>query len=427
MQITNTLNSNLLVCGEISSPTFSSALNSHADSFDRLKVSNPFTLFCSHSQNGALDELQWSSTGTGTSTLNTTENVYYLSVNTGKRFVKQSKMYVPYQPGRSNFVVITGVLTDAYVTGLISRIGSFDNHTDKTSPQANDVGGDGHFIQLIGSQLPVVQRHTISTPPYYSDLVVNQLSWNLDKLNGTGPSKITLDPTKANAYIFERALGAVGKVRCGIIYDGVPIYYHVFHNINMNPSTFMKNASLPIRYEIDATNAVTNASIMKFIGSAVLSDGSLGFEGRTFSVSLGISGKSVGTSVVPLISLRVGSNNIRNIIDIINYNICSASKNYTRIFLVYNGTLTNAVWNSVNTYSGAEYDIAATAISGGLIYQEEFFAGSNNVKGYGSRSDQSKIFIAANIQGVSDVITICGQLTSGTAIVYASLNYLEIE
>jgi len=77
-----------------------------------------------------------------------------------------------------------------------------------------------------------------------------QTSWNVDKLDGTGPSGMTLDPTKLNVFqINFRWLGA-GEIRFAIenSVDGEMVFFHHIHYSNQNTDVHIDNPSLKIGY-----------------------------------------------------------------------------------------------------------------------------------------------------------------------------------
>lgn len=77
-----------------------------------------------------------------------------------------------------------------------------------------------------------------------------QNDFNIDKLDGTGPSGVTLDPTKLNVYqINFRWLGA-GELRFAVEdpNNGEMIFFHHIHYTNRNNTVHLDNPSLKIGY-----------------------------------------------------------------------------------------------------------------------------------------------------------------------------------
>lgn len=88
-----------------------------------------------------------------------------------------------------------------------------------------------------------------------------QADWNLDKLDGTGPSGITLDPTKLNVFqINFRWLGA-GEMRYAIEnpLNGDMMFFHHEHYSNRNTIPHLGNPSLKIGYVAANLGAVAGS------------------------------------------------------------------------------------------------------------------------------------------------------------------------
>lgn len=98
-----------------------------------------------------------------------------------------------------------------------------------------------------------------------------QANWNLDKLDGNGPSKVLLDKTKAQIVFADFEWLGVGTVAFGFFIDRVPIYCHYFHHANRQNLTWVATPNLPIRYEIRQTGA--GSGTFKHICSAIISEG----------------------------------------------------------------------------------------------------------------------------------------------------------
>src|SRR6056300_191089 len=122
-------------------------------------------------------------TGSGTVTYTANKSTVNLNVTTasGDKVIRQSKRVMSYQPGKSLLILNTFVM-NAQEENLEQRIGMFD-------------ANNGIFFEDYGTGYRIVRRTYASGSP--ADEEVNQSSWNGDKLDGTGASGYTLDPTKA--------------------------------------------------------------------------------------------------------------------------------------------------------------------------------------------------------------------------------------
>lgn len=85
-----------------------------------------------------------------------------------------------------------------------------------------------------------------------NDEWVYQTDWNMDRLDGTGPSKMILDPTKLNVFQIDfRWLGA-GIIRWSIEDEatGNLIPFHILHYVNKNIKPHVSNPSLRVGYGV---------------------------------------------------------------------------------------------------------------------------------------------------------------------------------
>lgn len=403
-------------------------LSNYTDAFDRVRVSEPQTLFSSHFQNGEIESLRWSEFGSGTGIYVPSESCINITCNASERLVRQSNLYVPYQPGKSSLGILTGVLTNKFANSCISKIGIFDDATDKTSPSLKDRGGDGHFFQLVGDKLSVVQRKTITVSPYQSDFIVNQEFWNLDKLDGKGDSNFTLNPLKSNIFVIEREWLGVGRVRMGIFFDGSPIWCHQFINGNTKDTTYMKRASLPVRYELNNASSSDNC-VMKQICSTISSEGGFSSTGRVNSFSNPIPGKSVSTSFVPLISIRLNSEYSRGIILPTEISAINTATSTMQIVLLLNPVLTGASFTPI-VDSFADVDTSATSLTGGTTLATQTAINQNQAKTSIDLSingnENPQTFVLSDYDNNSDILTLAAVLSAGPSNVYGSLTWIEL-
>ncbi len=99
---------------------------------------------------------------------------------------------------------------------------------------------------------------------------VPQSQWNMDKLDGTGPSGYNLDISKMQmAYIDYTWYGA-GFIRFGFrAVNGEIIYCHKMPNNNVNTSAYMRSGNLPGRFE-----AINLGRFSRLVGGAAATRGS---------------------------------------------------------------------------------------------------------------------------------------------------------
>ena len=83
------------------------------------------------------------------------------------------------------------------------------------------------------------------------DTIVSQENFNLDKLDGTGPSGYVIDLNKMQMIYFDYSWYGAGRIRWGVRgTNGSIIYCHEMPNNNVNTEAYMRSGNLPARFEI---------------------------------------------------------------------------------------------------------------------------------------------------------------------------------
>jgi hypothetical protein len=84
------------------------------------------------------------------------------------------------------------------------------------------------------------------------DTRVLQRNFNIDKLDGTGPSGYVFDKNKMQMVFIDYSWYGAGKIRYGMRgLDGSIIYCHEIVNNNVNTEAYMRSGNLPGRFEIN--------------------------------------------------------------------------------------------------------------------------------------------------------------------------------
>lgn len=396
------------------------------DAFSRLRVSNVETLF-DHQQEYALNNIEWNTvTATGgTTTYNTTRSSTSLTTTatSSSRALIQTRSYFRYQPGKSQLLVLTGIFGNTLVNN-IHRVGQFDDN-------------NGLFLSLTGdASTPTFTRRT-DTSGVVIDNTVAQTLWNLDPMNGKGPSGITLDFTKSQILIIDYQWLGVGRVRLGFDVGGLIYYAHEFRNANNLNVVYMRTANLPIRFENINTGAAAAGTSLEAICSTVMSEG--GFEyGNGFlkSSSTAITAYSVSTVYQPVLCIRPSLlfNSKPNRARIIVESIEVLSSGLTYYALDYYGTPTGGTFVSVPgspvQTDGASIagTVRSTAITGGTRTATGFLgsAGGSNRTVNGTNV-LNRMPITISFDGTTpDYVCVCAQSFSGSVTVSAAINWREI-
>jgi hypothetical protein len=90
------------------------------------------------------------------------------------------------------------------------------------------------------------------------DLVIPTSQFNIDRLDGTGPSGYTIDLTKMQMFYIDYSWYGAGFIRFGVRGpDGNVIYCHRIINNNVNYLAYMRSGNLPGRYETNTFSKTT--------------------------------------------------------------------------------------------------------------------------------------------------------------------------
>ncbi len=370
-KVTSNVNTNVNVNSAI---TF--APSTAQDAFGRLRVSNPFTLF--DSSHRYADNGLWatSTASGGTAVFSANEGLVNLNVTTasGSQVLRETIKVFPYQPGKSLLVISTFVMAPAQ-TNLRQRVGYFGVN-------------NGLYIQLDGSVLSFVERSIVTG--VVTETRISQLGgvygpgdtgWNVDKMDGNGPSGITLDITKAQIFWMDVEWLGEGTVRLGFVIDGVFIHCHSFHHANIIASTYITTASLPLRYEITNTGVTSNPSTLKQVCSTVISEGGYELRGAHLSAGTSITAPrtfAVAGTYYPIVSIRLKSTRLDAIVIATAVSILGLGngKNY-QWRVVANGVTTGGLWVDAGASSAVEYNLTGTSATGGRILASGFV---NNIR-----------------------------------------------
>jgi hypothetical protein len=341
----------------------------NVDAFGRMRVSNPLTLF--DSSHRYADNNLWANsiTGTAAATFSANEGLMNLTVGTanGDQIIRETIKVFSYQPGKSLLVMNTFVFGEAKAN-LRQRAGYYG-------------AANGLYFERDGTNLYFVERSSVTGSVVNTR--VAQSDWNQDPLNGTGPSGITLDASKAQILYMDVEWLGLGTVRMGFIIDGVFVPAHNFNHANLITTTYITTASLPLRYEMTNTGATASASTLKQVCSTVISEGGYELRGAQLSAGNTITSPRTLTTAgtfYPVVSIRLKTARLDAIAILTAISILGITNNANYKWeVVASGTTTGGTWVSAGTNSAVEYNITGTAftVGTGRILATGFFQGSN--------------------------------------------------
>jgi len=89
------------------------------------------------------------------------------------------------------------------------------------------------------------------------DLIINQSEFNLDRLDGTGPSGYNLDITKMQMIGMQWSWYGAGFIDYMLRgSDGNYVFCHRIRNSNVNTEAYMRTGNMPVRYEVINEGAI---------------------------------------------------------------------------------------------------------------------------------------------------------------------------
>jgi hypothetical protein len=392
------------------------------DAFGKWRVSQPTTLFDSKQvvDSGSFYfDIKTTSGGTVTWNSGSAQSTMAVTSTSGSRAIKQTKRIFVYQPGKSQQIICTGKF-GTKVDGIKKSIGSFDDN-------------DGYFFQTSGSSFGVVLRKTINGVK--TDTFVSQSTWNLDKMNGLGPSGNTLDITKAQIYTMDYEWLGVGRVRYGLVQKGVLIYVHEINNYNSLDTVYLRNPNLPIRYEMSTHKNTTTGSLMTQICSTVISEGGFDNTGKRVVVTSN-NGATIGASEYDAVlfirynsSTSKGAQIVPEQLDLL-IKPGNSSTFAGRWELLVNPTVTNAV--TYNNASGSIVTQVAVVAAGNVITNPGTIIATGYFAGTSANSVAQMIVLdpyyglGRKIDGTSDVLAVGIKTIDNTYTVYPSLIVREL-
>ena len=338
------------------------------DAFGRLRTSTPFTLFDSSHR---FDDNQLWSTATaisGAAAFNPAQGLVDLNVTiaSGSEVVRETTKVFSYQPGKSLLVLSTFVMSPAK-TNLRQRVGYYGLN-------------NGYYLELDNSTVSFVERSFVTGAAV--DTPVAQASWNVDPMDGSGPSGITLDLTKAQILFMDLEWLGVGTVRIGFVINGNFYVCHKFHHANLIASTYITTASLPLRYEITNTGITSGASTLKQICSTVLSEGGYQLNGLQQAVGIPVTAPrtlTVAGTFYPIVSLRLKTspNRLDAIVICTAISIIATSTGSFNWQVIASGTTSLGAWIDAPGGSSVQYNLTGTSFTGGRILASGYFSVSN--------------------------------------------------
>lgn len=392
------------------SPEIRAADSASVDAFGRWRVSSPTTIFDSKQvfDNQPLfwDDQQESGGGTSsTYDQDTARTRLAVSDTTAGKRTRQTFMRFNYQSGKSQQVIMTGVLNGTSGAGITTSMGLFDDD-------------NGIFLIDAETTIKIVLRTNVTGTA--ADNAVVQSNWNIDVMDGTGPSGITMDFSKTLLLVIDLEWLGVGRVRVGFVLNGRIFYAHGFTSSNALTEVYMSTPNLPLRFQIenDGTGGVAR---MDHICATVISEGGVQNNGilRYKSTAGAHVDATTENTLYAVVGMRLKASDVGATVDVINVSIVEhqGAKEFEWV-LVFNATVAGSPTYSNETNSAVQTFLGATAntVTGGTIITGGFTSSGRFGGTSGGGAIQNALRLGVGINGTTlDTIVLAGRPVAGTS------------
>lgn len=381
---------------------------------NRLKVAPYQTVFFNTFQYGKETDV-WDErvVGVGTATHNVNSSAVVMQVGStaGSKVIRQTKQVMRYVPGRSATLAFA-IRLDTPQVGIRRRFGLFDEY-------------NGAFFEDDGGTYSYVIRST--TTGITTETRVTRENWNGEKFDGNGWTGVTADATKQQMISINYEWYGAGLVQFNWLMKNETIHSHTFDNSNTNNTVWCGTPFLPIRVEIENVTGVAGTHYIYQGSNSLIQEGEPEKLGTLLSISNPITGTTMAlaNTFYPIISLRLKSNNLTAVM--LLRSLQAATNDNTNVYwrLIENATLTGASWvNHPDPNSFLQYDITATALSGGTNLLNGFTVGG------GSQlievDDKAALQLGrTGIGTISDTYTLACASPNTNKAALAVLNWIE--
>lgn len=399
----------------------------HMDAFGRLRVSQPTTLldtkFLYQKNSFVFDEVL---NGSATSTLSAADAAIDLRTSAnGDYAIRQTRVRYNYQPGKSIQYMFTGLFKPE--TNITKRVGAFQSGT--TDPYTPT---DGMYLEVTGAGPSFNIVKTQGTP--YT-MTAPRSAWNVDKLDGTGASGVTIDFNQAVLFSMDYEWLGVGRVRFGFYANGRFNVAHVDNHTQGLSGAYISSPNQPVRYEIRQTG--NGSGLLRQICSTVMVDGATENTGKIYAVENGQVTVPIN-SYAPVLALQLNPQT-QNVVSLIKQVDLINTGGFPASFGVFiNPTITGG---SLSFSPVATNNSMLSASGNGLLTITEGVSGYKIMGGYlASSNGSSSIGLSQNtfsnearfgygIRGDSDIIVVAvkslGPNSGNTTTIYGTLGVLE--
>jgi hypothetical protein len=318
-----------------------------------------------------------------------------------------------YQSGKSQQIFMTFAHMSP-VTDIVKRVGYFTSN--QVAPFDSEKDGLWLESSNTGITLNISHNGVLGES-------VPQAEWNVDRLDGSGISGITMDWSKTQIMAIDFEWLGVGRVRWSFVIDGVIVPVHYTNHANITTSVYMRSPNQPCRWEIRQNGS--GSDYFDQICATVGSEGGLNELGITRSAIMNGSITVPGSQRTAMIGLRMQTSYLDIPVDYSGFGVLGDQNNTPYLWEVFlnptiagtftysdepNSTVQIARGSPVNEVTGGQRLIAGYATAKSSV---------NNVVQVARKPGSS-------INGTLDEFVVCVTPLGGDATTYASIDWVEI-
>lgn len=338
----------------------------------------------------------------GSSSMSQSNGMAVLSTSDTGDVKLLSKIRAYAQPGQGISCIFTAVY-DGAASSNTSQIAGVGNSSD------------GFFFEYSNSTFYILFRNNSV------DSLISQSSWNVDPMDGTGPSGVNLNFTNGNVFKIQYPWLGFGNVNFFIEspLTGEMVLVHQIQYANTAVVPLVSNLGLQLMAEVVSTNGSAQLEVASM---GMLVEGEVNsFLGIRNNVSADNSVNATLTNILTIQNNTIFNSQLNQVMvlpdQVSLFN--SSGGGGDAIFSLYlNPTVDGQSFSEVGANSVVQYDTNGTNVTGGTLLGTFFLS---------SGSDITLNLCDCGIKlSPSDSLVIACAATSSTITVYASVSWIEL-
>lgn len=332
--------------------------------------------------------------------------------------IMQTKQRANYQSGKSQLTFQT-FNSFHLETNIVKRIGYF-THLTSTSPF--DVLLDGLWLESSGAAVTINVNQTGTSTESTA-----QGSWNVDNLDGSGPSKINIDWSKNIIFSVDFEWLGLGRIRWSIVHNGIIIVFHESNHTNATATgVYMSSPNQPLRAEIRQTGA--GSGTLNYVCSTVASEGSTNKLGTILSDNLGTTHVNANSTSnkYALLGLRLNSGFADTLVDILDFSVLAETSDDQLVEVWLNPTVAGTFTYASVTNSSCQTAKGAAGgtntVTGGTLLFSQYISAQTATP----IQIENAIRLGMNIDFTVDEIVLTANPLTSNSDVLGSISWREL-